>query len=75
MFGFISRYPSDKTSITGVMSEPWHYRYVGVDAATSMYSQGICLEEYLNMSILVESDSLSDRLNNPMSEMVSLRSR
>lgn len=47
-FGFICRYPSDKTEITGVINEPWHYRYVGIKAATEIYNQGICLEEYLN---------------------------
>lgn len=47
-FGFIRRYPDDKTEITGVIDEPWHYRYVGVDAATEIYNQGVCLEEYLN---------------------------
>lgn len=46
-FGFIRRYPPDKTDITGVINEPWHYRYVGAAAATEMYNRGICLEEYL----------------------------
>jgi len=46
-YGFINRYPSDKTEVTGVANEPWHYRYVGVKAATEICSQGICLEEYL----------------------------
>ncbi len=46
-YGFINRYPSDKTEITGVLNEPWHYRYVGVDAATEIQNQGVCLEEYL----------------------------
>src|SRR5574344_1074358 len=46
-FGFINRYPSDKVDITGVANEPWHYRYVGVEAATKIYNEGICLEEYL----------------------------
>ena len=46
-FGFIRRYPPDKTEITGVSNEPWHYRYVGIEAATEMYNQGVCLEEYL----------------------------
>lgn len=46
-FGFIRRYPTDKTEITGVINEPWHYRYVGVDAATKIHNRGICLEEYL----------------------------
>ena len=46
-FGFICRYPSGKTEITGVINEPWHYRYVGIKAATDIYNQGVCLEEYL----------------------------
>ena len=46
-YGFILRYPEDKQSITGVISEPWHYRYVGVEAATEMYELGLCLEEYV----------------------------
>ena len=44
---FIFRYPGDKTDITGVAEEVWHYRYVGVEAATEMYEKGLCLEEYL----------------------------
>lgn len=46
-YGFINRYPTDKTEITGVIYEPWHYRYVGKEAAQEIYSQGICLEEYI----------------------------
>lgn len=46
-YGFICRYPEDKTEITGVSSEPWHYRYVGLEAAAEMYETGECLEEYL----------------------------
>lgn len=46
-YGFINRYPSDKTAVTGVANEPWHYRYVGVEAAAQIHEQGICLEEYL----------------------------
>lgn len=48
-YGFIFRYPGDKADITGVAEEIWHYRYVGVEAATIIYEQGICLEEYLKM--------------------------
>ena len=47
-YGFIFRYPGNKTQITGVAEEVWHYRYVGVEAATKMYEQGLCLEEYLS---------------------------
>lgn len=46
-YGFIKRYPEDKTEITGVNNEPWHYRYVGVDAAREMQEKGLCLEEYI----------------------------
>ena len=46
-YGFIFRYPGDKTQITGVAEEVWHYRYVGVEAAARMHEQGLCLEEYL----------------------------
>lgn len=47
-YGFILRYPADKAHITGTIYEPWHYRYVGVLAATQIYSRQICLEEYLS---------------------------
>lgn len=46
-YGFILRYPKEKQHITGVIYEPWHYRYVGVEAATAIMSRGITLEEYL----------------------------
>ncbi len=46
-YGFIQRYPSDKTEITGVINEPWHYRYVGKEAAAEIKEKGLCLEEYL----------------------------
>ncbi|MGN0334987.1 MAG: M15 family metallopeptidase [Lachnospiraceae bacterium] len=47
-YGFILRYPTDKTEETGIIFEPWHYRYVGKKAAKEIMSQGICLEEYLD---------------------------
>jgi len=46
-YGFIKRYPSDKTGITGISNEPWHYRYVGREAAEKMKERGVCLEEYI----------------------------
>ena len=46
-YGFILRYPNGKSRITGINYEPWHYRYVGKDAAAEMYARGITLEEYL----------------------------
>ena len=46
-FGFIERFPENKTEITGISYEPWHWRFVGRDAAWEIYSQGLCLEEYV----------------------------
>ena len=48
-YGFILRYPYDKQEITGITYEPWHYRYVGFEAAEKIMSKGICLEEYLGV--------------------------
>ena len=47
-YGFILRYPNGKSDITGIIYEPWHYRYVGKKAAKEITNQGITLEEYLN---------------------------
>ena len=46
-YGFILRYPTEKSALTGVGYEPWHYRYVGEEAAGEIMRQGLCLEEYL----------------------------
>ena len=46
-YGFIVRYPKDKEDITGIIYEPWHFRYVGIPAATYIMEQGITLEEFL----------------------------
>lgn len=46
-YGFILRYPKDKEQITGIVFEPWHYRYVGTDAAAQIMSRELTLEEYL----------------------------
>ena len=46
-YGFILRYPDNKTSITGIIFEPWHFRYVGQSFAKEIYDSGMCLEEYL----------------------------
>jgi D-alanyl-D-alanine carboxypeptidase len=47
-FGFILRYPKGDESVTGYSYEPWHYRFVGVEAATEIYGKGLTLEEYLD---------------------------
>ena len=46
-YGFVLRYPTDKCVVTGIGYEPWHYRYVGKEAAREMQQKGLCLEEYL----------------------------
>lgn len=48
-YGFILRYPKGKEEITDISYESWHYRYVGVEAATYIMEQGITLEEYLEL--------------------------
>lgn len=47
-YGFILRYPKDKETVTGIIYEPWHYRYVGKEAAQVITEEGLCLEEYLS---------------------------
>lgn len=47
-YGFILRYPKEKEALTGIIYEPWHYRYVGKEHAQAIYDSGLCLEEYLN---------------------------
>ena len=57
-YGFILRYPKDKSEITGIIYEPWHYRYVGVDAAKDITENDLCLEEYLEqMQIVKEAEA------------------
>ena len=45
-YGFILRYPLGKEYITGIEFEPWHFRYVGIEAATFITEKGITLEEF-----------------------------
>ena len=47
-YGFVLRYPNEKSEITGIIYEPWHYRYVGREAAREMTELGLCLEEYVD---------------------------
>ncbi|MBO4266457.1 MAG: D-alanyl-D-alanine carboxypeptidase family protein [Lachnospiraceae bacterium] len=46
-YGFILRYPKGKEDITGIIYEPWHFRYVGTEYAKDITERGVCLEEYL----------------------------
>lgn len=56
-YGFILRYPNDKSDITGIGYEPWHYRYVGVEVAQDVRESGLCFEEYL----LLREETLAER--------------
>jgi len=47
-YGFILRYPMDKEIITGYIYETWHFRYIGVDNATSVYNSKLTYDEYIN---------------------------
>lgn len=47
-YGFILRYTAEKQPITGIVPEPWHWRYVGVENAKKIKASGLCLEEYLD---------------------------
>ena len=46
-YGFILRYPNGTSELTGIIYEPWHYRYVGKKTAKKIHKQSVCLEEYL----------------------------
>ena len=46
-YGFIQRYPANKVDQTGIAYEPWHYRYVGEEAAKKIKKSGMCLEEFI----------------------------
>ena len=48
-YGFILRYPNEKSGITGIGYEPWHYRYVGTEIALDIRDSGLCFEEYLEL--------------------------
>ena len=46
-YGFIERYKENKENITGFAYEPWHYRYIGIDNATKVFTENITYEEYV----------------------------
>ncbi|MDF2606606.1 MAG: hypothetical protein K0S34_801 [Bacillales bacterium] len=50
-FGFILRYPKNKSNITGYVYEPWHFRYVGQELAAEIYKSNITLEEYFSTRV------------------------
>lgn len=69
-YGFILRYPKGKTDITGIIYEPWHYRFVGVYYATEIKNSGLCLEEYFENKGWVDSDGKAVQCLGPVGEEV-----
>ena len=63
-YGFILRYPKGKEDYTDIIYEPWHYRYVGKEAARDITKSGLCLEEYLENLVTVKTarDELEKQL-------------
>ena len=53
-YGFIVRYTEEKEGITGIVDEPWHFRYVGKEVSMDMKDTGLCLEEYLGAGAVTE---------------------
>ncbi|MEK4043358.1 M15 family metallopeptidase [Paenibacillus sp. FSL H8-0048] len=60
-YGFILRYPENKTDITGIKYEPWHFRYVGLPHSVIMHDKNFTLEEYLEF--LKEQKSIATTVN------------
>ena len=64
-YGFIIRYPKDKTSITGYIYEPWHVRYVGIEAAQEIVELGVTFEEYI---LIVRGDRVRGLIGEGVSD-------
>lgn len=59
-YGFIVRYTEEKEPITGIIDEPWHFRYVGTEVSLDMKDSGLCLEEYLGAAEVTSSESTAE---------------
>ncbi|MFI3170021.1 MAG: M15 family metallopeptidase [Faecalibacterium sp.] len=60
-YGFILRYPKDDEATTGIIYEPWHWRYVGVEYAAIIKESGLCLEDFLiELALVANGTSTSD---------------
>jgi D-alanyl-D-alanine carboxypeptidase len=65
-YGFILRYPEGKQDITGIIYEPWHYRFVGVYHATKIMESGLTLEEYFTENGWVDDEGKATEHLGPM---------
>ena len=67
-YGFILRYPKGKQEITGIIYEPWHYRFVGVYYANEIKESGLCLEEYYIEKGWADEDGKATKMLGPTAE-------
>ena len=67
-YGFILRYPKDKESITEIIYEPWHYRFVGIYYANEIKKSGLCLEEYFAERGWTDEDGKAVKMRGPFDE-------
>ena len=67
-YGFILRYPKGKQDITGIIYEPWHYRFVGVYYANEIKKSGLCLEEYYEKQGWVDESGRATKMRGPWDE-------
>lgn len=67
-YGFILRYPKDKESVTEIIYEPWHYRFVGVYYANEIKKSGLCLEEYFAERGWTDKDGKAVKMRGPFEE-------
>jgi len=69
-YGFIMRYPEDKKEITGIIYEPWHYRYVGNQAAVKITENNWCFEEYVDYLNAEYEKKLSEKAEELFAESI-----
>lgn len=67
-YGFIVRYQAEKSHITGIIDEPWHYRYVGTEVSMDLKDSGLCLEEYLGAYVPEEEPENTEEAETPSGE-------
>lgn len=67
-YGFILRYPKGKQEITGIIYEPWHYRFVGLYYANEIKNSGLCLEEYYEEQGWLDKNGTATKMRGPFEE-------
>ncbi len=67
-YGFILRYPKGKQDVTGIIYEPWHYRFVGLYYANEIKKSGLCLEEYYEQQGWLDEKGTAIKMRGPWDE-------